>query len=161
MTKISWSHYARLLLPSAILIAIGVAWIILAINKACDPQNYLSPSEMPFAQKFAVVKVILGGCAGIIAASVSTYLLTYAELPGKRWGSWRFWLWLVLLVLTAGLLGGFTNTKSYLIPTKEIAVAWAPFRISFTASYLISFGLAISVLLVLKVAKKRDNMSRD
>jgi len=151
--------YVGLFLPSVILVTFGIVWVYTVANKIYDPGNYSNFLEMPLAQKHASLKLLFGAWMGIIVGVSVTCLSTYFDRPGKTWKSWWFWLWAIELGFTLNFLGGLPNSNFHLIPQKEIAIAWAPFRISFTACFFIGLGLAIAVLLITKMNTKRNSIS--
>lgn len=146
--------YIRLFLPFAIPIILGIVWVFTVVNKINDPRNYPTPLEMPLVQEHAGLKLLLGICIGIIVGTTAAYLSTFFERPEKKWKAWWFWLWIMELGFMANFMGGLPDSDFRLFPQKDLAIAWAPFRISFTASCLITLGLSAIILIVNAIEKQ-------
>lgn len=132
--------YFRLFVLPMIPIILGIAWINRAVITIDDLQEY-------------IVELVFGGAVGVIFGSVLVHLSKHSDLTGKKWASWRFWLWLIIAVLSCDFIGGFPGSKSWFIQGKD-TTQWSPFRVSFTATLLISFGLAMAFFFAVRVRKK-------
>lgn len=151
--------YVGFFLPSMILIAIGIGWISIAAHRINDPRNYLSLSDMPLQQKHVTLKFILGGIAGGFGGTTMTFLCACLERAKKKWHSWLLWGLIAMEIVIAHVLIGGVPRSAWPRIQPDIAVVWAPFRISFTAGFAFSFGITIAVLVMLGLARRRDKIA--
>jgi hypothetical protein len=131
--------YFRLFVIPIIPIIIGIAWINHAVVTIDDSQEH-------------IVELVFGGAVGVIFGNVLVHLSKHFDLAGKKWGSWQFWLWLIIAVLSCDFIGGFPGSKSWFIQRKDTTL-WSPFRVSFTASLLINFGLTMAIFFAVRICK--------
>lgn len=148
--------HARLFLPSLIFVAIGIGWISVAIQRINDPRNYLSLSEMPLQQEHVMLKFILGGIAGGLGGVTLIFLSACLERVKKKWQSWLLWGLIAMeIVIGHMIIGGIPRSAGPRVQS-DVAIAWAPFRISFTAGLPISFGITLAFLVVSRLVKRQD-----
>lgn len=153
-SRITWTSIIALL-PSVILLMLGVAFIRYSTIQIYDPENYLLPSHKPLAQNYAIFKLVLGGGLGLIVGGIFAYLVMHPKRQNKERSSLLFWLKLVGLGSVLLLSGGLPKPEyRYIIPLTDITVAWTPFRIAFSPGWIMGCGLVFFVLSV-KTIKKR------
>lgn len=149
--------YVGAFIPTILLLAIGIGWISFAVHKINDPQNYLTHADMPLRQENAVFKFVGGGIVGGFIGSTMTYLFTCLDKVKKKQHLWGIRIVIALeIVLSHFLIGGVPRS---VLPRSQSALVtlWAPFRISFTAGIFIGLGVAIAILVALKLT--RHNMT--
>lgn len=152
--RIIWTSIIALL-PSVILLMLGIAFIRYSTTQIYDLENYLPPSQKPLAQNYAIFKLALGGGLGLIIGGIFAYLVIHPKRQNKEKSSLLFWLKLVSLGSVLLLSGGLPKPEyQYIIPLTDITAAWTPFRIGFSPGWIMGCGLVFFVLSV-KMIKKR------
>lgn len=153
-SRIIWASII-VLLPSVILLMLGVAFIRYSTTQIYDPENYLPLSQKPLAQNYAIFKLALGGGLGLIVGGIFAYLVMHPKRQNKARSSLLFWSKLISLGSVLLLSGGLPKPEyHYIIPLTDITTAWTPFRIAFSPGWIMGCGLVFFVLSV-KMIKKR------
>lgn len=153
-SRIVWKSIVALL-PSIILFALGITFIQYSATRIYDPENYLSPSQKPLAQNYAILKLVLGGWLGLIVGGTFAYVVM---LPQQQKGGRRlFWLKIIGLGSVLLFSGGLPKpTNRYLIPLTNITAAWTPFQIAFSPGWIMGCSLIVFVLSVRMIKRCKD-----